>query len=364
MASISEHTSKMGVTTYKVRYRIDGRASSSTFTRRQGAERFGQLVDTLGPARALEVIGLTPGPKYHTGPTVGQAVTRYIDTNSGLSATTRANYRAWLRTAIEPSLGAVKLSALTRDQVAAWVSEQNDGKRQASTIGRNFKLLNAALSAAVARGEIPANPAAGVKLPRTRRRKEPVIVTDQELTLILKALPNPKYRVFIEFLAETGCRFGEAVAVTPADVNTDAGTVHFNKSFSRCGYEDMGYASGTTKTAASERTVRLTPGLLSQLDLSGQWLFTNTDRGQIKSETFRTNVWVPALRRSGIPEHRWPRLHDLRHTLASRLIDKGIPLPAVQKRLGHGSLATTVAIYAHVVGDSEARIVDALAGTV
>jgi integrase len=362
MASISEHTSKAGVTTYKVRYRIDGRASSSTFTTRAGAQRFGQLVDTLGPARALEEIGQTTGPKYHTGLTVSQAVNHYIDSNSGLSATTRAGYRAWLRTAIEPTLGSVKVSALTRDQVAAWVSEQNDGKRQASTIGRNYKLLNAALTAAVARGEIPANPAAGVKLPRTTGRKEPVIVTAHELTLILKALPNPKYRVFVEFLAETGCRFGEAVALTPADVN--ANTVRFNKSFSRCGYEDIGYASGTTKTAASERTVHLTPGLLAQLDLTGQWLFTNTDRGQIKSETFRTNVWYPALKRSGLPGHRWPRLHDLRHTLASRLIDAGIPLPAVQKRLGHGSLATTVAIYAHVVGDSEARIVDALAGLV
>lgn len=55
-----------------------------------------------------------------------------------------------------------------------------------------------------------------------------------------------------------------------------------------------------------------------------------------------------------------PRVHDLRHTHASRLIDAGVPLPVVQRRLGHESITTTVNTYGHIAVDADARAAAAL----
>jgi integrase len=90
-------------------------------------------------------------------------------------------------------------------------------------------------------------------------------------------------------------------------------------------------------------------------------VFTNDTGGAINADSFRKNVWVPAMTKSGLPKHRQPRLQDLRHTHASRLIDTGIPIVAVSKRLGHSNVSITLSTYAHVAWDADERILAALA---
>lgn len=55
-----------------------------------------------------------------------------------------------------------------------------------------------------------------------------------------------------------------------------------------------------------------------------------------------------------------PRVHDLRHTHASRLIEAGVPLPVIQVRLGHESITTTVGTYGHLAVDADLRAVELL----
>jgi hypothetical protein len=78
-------------------------------------------------------------------------------------------------------------------------------------------VLNVALAAAVARGEIQTNPSRkssrlapnGVRLPRTRTKKDPVFLDREEYAVVLKSIPR-YYKTFVEFLADTGCPLGEA----------------------------------------------------------------------------------------------------------------------------------------------------------
>jgi integrase len=97
------------------------------------------------------------------------------------------------------------------------------------------------------------------------------------------------------------------------------------------------------------------PVTLSKLDLSGDWVFTNSGRGRrgntgpVRIHNFNPNVWRPAVvraREAGLVKQ--PRLHDLRHTNASWLIQAGVPLPVIQRHLGHESIQTTVDRYGHV----------------
>jgi integrase len=109
-----------------------------------------------------------------------------------------------------------------------------------------------------------------------------------------------------------------------------------------------GFAVGTTKTEESERTIRVRQELLERLDLSGRYAFMNEDREPVKGDSFRTNQWLLAMERTGLPPHRQPRIHDLRHTHASWQLDVGISLPAIQKRLGHGDVMTTLRVLGRV----------------
>jgi len=55
-----------------------------------------------------------------------------------------------------------------------------------------------------------------------------------------------------------------------------------------------------------------------------------------------------------------PRVHDLRHTHASWLIHEGVPLPIIQRRLGHESIQTTVDTYGHIMPDAAAAAAGAV----
>lgn len=87
-----------------------------------------------------------------------------------------------------------------------------------------------------------------------------------------------------------------------------------------------------------------------------KWVLTNSGRGwrggpndPVRAQNLHTNVLVPALTRAkekGLTKR--PRPHDLRHTNASWLIQAGVPLPVIQRHLGHESIQTTVDRYGHL----------------
>jgi integrase len=357
MASISSYISKGGTETFKVRYRIGGRSGSTTFPTLDEAERFGGMVDDWGAKRALEYISQpTELKRQASGDTVTRCVEKYIELRP--SAATRAVYSVWLRVAITPTLGEFRINKLTREDVQRWVNAQT---HSGATIVRNRRLLSSALKAAVERGEIQVNPATGVKVARTlpNPKRAPLSppLTHDEYGLMVKATA-PRWRLLVEFLGETGCRFGEAAALTPADIHLDAGTVHFHSTYSHLPV--TGYELGVTKTKGSDRVIRVKQSLLERLDLTGEFVFSTVTGARVKDNSFRRFHWRRMLESSGLPEHRYAHPHDLRHAHATWLLDAGLSLPAIQKRLGHADVMTTLRLYGHAATDSEERILEAL----
>jgi len=77
-----------------------------------------------------------------------------------------------------------------------------------------------------------------------------------------------------------------------------------------------------------------------------EWVFVN-DVGQVIDEgNLRGRVFYPALAKTGL---RHIRIHDLRHTFASMLLQNGESLVYVKDQLGHSSIQITVDIYGHLV---------------
>lgn len=363
MPSIQPNPSKRFPDAHKVRYRFpEGRAGATTFDTLDKAARFSRMVDDYGLVKALEMIDQPVEPKrLDTGLTVRQCVERYIEQRS--NSNTRDAYGDRARRHIYPQLGDMRINRLTVEQVQLWLNAQTEAK--GTGLQHRHALLFSALSAAVANGEIRVNPArkaspsnrSGVRIPRTPRAKDPIFLTRDEFDLIHKSM-SFQYKVLVEFLVESGCRFGEAAALTPGDVDFETGKVHIHKTYSKNGKGV--YTIGMTKSVESERTIRVPMRVIEHLDRSGEFLFSTTYGERVKGNSFHQKHWVKALKASGLPKHRFARIHDLRHTHASWLIDAGVSLPAIQKRLGHTDVMTTLRIYGHPATDSEDKILAAL----
>jgi integrase len=326
---------------YAVRFRIDGRQSTVTWPTMAQAEKFRALVDAVGPKRALEASGIGDTVKASSGETVGEYLDAHIASLTGVERKTIAEYNRYAQRDMKP-LRHIPLEALTRADVAAWVNGlEGSGK----TISNKVRFLSGALKQAVKAGKLAANPCEGVRLPRSEQAE--MVFLDKEEYRLLHGCFSEHYKPLVEFLAASGARFSEVAALQPADVNRSEGTARIWRSWKKVPGD--GWELGPPKTRRSVRTIDVPESVLSQLDYSGQWLFTNLAGNPVRVYGFRENVWYPTVKKARAKGlEKQPRIHDLRHTCASWMIAAGVDLVTIQRHLGHESIQTTINTYGHL----------------
>lgn len=342
MASIRRRERKDGTPYWGVNFIEDGRQTSVSFNVEADAGKFKTILESLGPDRAREIANAPKRETLTPSLTVEQWVKHHIDHLTGVQGATIAKYRAYLDNDIGPYLGTVPLRLLSRDDVKAWVNSMDEAEASGKTIKNKANFLSGALNAAIIAKEIPSNPFLGVRLPEWDRR-EKVYLTHEEFQILLDGVTE-YWKPLVRFLVASGCRFGEATALKPADISPTGGTVRIHRAWKDkvkgC------YELGSPKSKASRRTIDVDPEELKALDLSGEWVFTNRDGGPVRMQGFHRRVWTPALERAkenGLTKD--VRIHDLRHTCASWMIHGGIDYMVVQAHLGHESITTTIDTY-------------------
>ena len=87
-------------------------------------------------------------------------------------------------------------------------------------------------------------------------------------------------------------------------------------------------------------------------------LFTSDHGGPIRRTNWRRRVWEPAVRAAGIVPA--PGFHDLRHSAAALAIAAGAHAKAIQARLGHGSIRTTLDLYGSLLPGLDVELADQL----
>src|SRR5207249_6197070 len=87
------------------------------------------------------------------------------------------------------------------------------------------------------------------------------------------------------------------------------------------------------------------------------WVFTSENGTPLTPGNFHSRLWRPLLKKAGL--HHF-RVHDLRHTFASLLIQNGESLAYVKEQMGHHSIQITVDIYGHLVPGGNKAAVDRL----
>lgn len=352
---VSEKTGKVS---YKVRFRYKGKQTSETFDTLKESQRFARWLDALGPQGALNQ--LYEAEQAADVPTLSQVAADHIEHLTGIEDGTRKNYtRLWART-WGPRIGHLQAHTLTRDHIAKAVNEL--GKHYSHKSLENQRgLLSAVVQRAVEEGYLDKNHAKGIRLPRGQEgeRVEMRILTVEEYEQVVENT-REHFRPLVRFLAGTGCRWGEAVALQVGDLNLKHRVngrqqpyVRFRRALKWS--PDGERIVGPTKTKKSNRTVALPIELLDDLAelVAGRpktdVVFTALRGGPVHHRTFWERVWLPAV--TGLEPR--PRIHDLRHTHASWLLAAGVPIHVVQIRLGHESIQTTVDTYGHLLPDAQ-----------
>ena len=155
-----------------------------------------------------------------------------------------------------------------------------------------------------------------------------------------------KSRSFMAFqvLYYTGMRIGELMALTKADVDLDARTVSISKTYSRRNGEDV---ITPPKTPKSNRVIAIPPFLCDELRAYMTTLYglQGGDRIFPFTKYFLEHEMVRGCRLSGVKKIR---LHDLRHSHASLLIEEGFSPLLIAERLGHENVETTLNTYSHL----------------
>ncbi|OBG60436.1 site-specific integrase [Mycobacterium sp. E735] len=355
MASLRRGTRGDGSTYVQVLYRLNGKQSSTSFEDLASATKFQKLVDKFGPAKALVALGVDP---EFSAMTVREWIEHHINHLTGLRKSSLYDYRSYLKNDIDDALGDLPLTSLSKDDIARWMQGLSEKGASGKTIANKHGFLSSALNAAVRAGRIPSNPAAGQRLPSSERQ-EMVCLSQEDFARLLDSI-SEFWRPLVEFLVASGCRWGEATALKPSDIDRANSTVRINRAWKRT-YDRGGYELGPPKSKKSVRTINIPKAVLDKLDYSHEWIFLNKAGRPVRGNGFHERVWKPAVERAwpwvdeegnpitdkSVPILR-PRIHDLRHTCASWLVLAGVPLPVVQHHLGHESINTTISLYAHI----------------
>lgn len=358
MATVVARPRADGSSSYRVMFRTAGRQVGETFHSIEGAEQFVAMVERIGGQAAREVLAARNGRSFgpDAPPLLKDWLTAYIDSRTGITEGTRSDYRTYAKTSINPYLGELPVDAVTRDAVARWVNRLADTGIQGTglsgkTIKNRHAFLSGAMSAAVQAGHRLDNPCHGMRLPRTdHNRREMAILTGVELVKLTAAMPDA-YRPLLILLVGTGMRMGEATALQVGDVNleVDPPTIRVVRAWKHT--DGKGREIGPPKSRRGRRTIWLGDGTAREIRplVEGRpadaLVITNPHGQPVSQQTFH-DVFKRALKAAGIT--RPVRVHDLRHTYASAMLDGGHNFFVVQNVLGHEDPHTTTGTYGHL----------------
>jgi integrase len=267
---------------------------------------------------------------------------------------------AW-RLRVKPRWGKVALGDIRPTAVQHWIAELSRGTDDAKPVGasvvqRTHYVLSSILSDAVRDNLLAKNPAAGIRLPQTSR-KRPLYLTHSQVSALAAAAGQ--YEGLVLLLAYTGLRWGEAVGLRVHDLDM----LRRRATIAENAVQSGGKIHVGTPKAHKQRTVPLPAFLLTYLarQCEGKGrddlLFPGDDGTHLRRPHPVSGWFAKAVTASGIP-HATP--HDLRHTAASLAVSAGANVKAVQKMLGHASAAMTLDVYADLFSDDLEAVATAL----
>ena len=263
-----------------------------------------------------------------------------------------------IRTKLLPYFGGLKMCKITPQQIIKWQNELINFKDEHGTPYSPVYLktvqnqLSAIFNHAVRYYNLKENPCAKAGSMGKKKNREMLFWTkDEYLKFADVIMDKPLSFYAFEMLYWCGIREGELLALTPADFDFDRLTVTISKSYQRLNGQDL---ITTPKTEKSNRTITMPEFLADEMRdyITSLYKIGDGDRIFPITKSYLQKEMERGSKAAGVKKIR---IHDLRHSHVSLLIDMGFSALAIADRVGHESIDITYS-YAHLFPTKQAEM--------
>jgi integrase len=290
---------------------------------------------------------------------------------------TADGYEGVVEQYLRPRFGNHALDQIKRDDIKTMINELIAKELSRNTVRNALCVIRGIFNEAIEAGIVEVNPAARLgRFTRTAKTAEVkgISLTPVEAEQFLQAAKEicPEYHPLFLMALRSGLRRGELVAVQWGDIQFGKDEQDPNR-FIRVEHNYVRREHTTTKSKKSRRVdmsrelrrvlielrdKRLLESFLKgKDDISGELVFLSPDGSILDPDNLYHRYFQPVLTKAGL---RKIRLHDLRHTFGSLLIQSGASIVYVKEQMGHSSIQVTVDIYGHLIPGANVSYVDRL----
>ncbi len=288
------------------------------------------------------------------------------------TANTYASYRNTIQHHINPILGKVYITELSRLQIKNMYTAIAEYSHKIASFAKT--IMNTSMRYAVSKGKLSDNPALDVPLPKavktnayhTRAIKEKNTLNLEQIVILIEASKNTGIYMQVLFATLMGLRRGEINGLKYSDIDFVRQKLHVSRQLGRAANcDDVKFAPKTItkqeiklKTESSDRVLDIPDFLFKEILKARKQYEKNRNRrkkefqdldyiccstyGRPRSMEYNQQPFKKLLRDNGLPNIRW---HDLRHSYATLLLKNDFNLKAISKILGHSKEIVTADNY-------------------
>jgi integrase len=317
-------------------------------TKREAQVRCAELIATVNKGNYIE-------PSKTTVADFVRARIDQWEAAGEISARSAQRYRQLLKHQIAPYLGPQTPRKLRPLDIEAWHTSLRDSVAS-RTIGHAHRVLSKALKDAAKNDIVTRVVTKEQPAPKVEGGEKAIV---RDVPALVAALKDWRHHAVAMVALFSGLRLGEALALRWNNVDLDRKIIHVREALEQTG--QFGVRFKAPKSKAGTRDITL-PDILvealrehrkAQLELRLQLgigklpddalLFASINGRPLPPVRVSTS-WGEFAQSIGMPEVTF---HSLRHTHASQLIDAGVDIATISKRLGHATPGITLSVYAH-----------------
>ena len=281
----------------------------------------------------------------------------YADMETRLREHTMRTKKYIVELKILPYFGNKRVNDITAADIRQWQNELIKMGYSPTYLKTINNQLSAIFNYAVRYYGLKSNPCAKAGSMGKSKAEEMDFWTGEEFRKFIDSVMNKRlsYMAFMT-LYWTGMRLGELLALNPKDVDLEKRTISITKSYQRLGKKDV---ITPPKTPKSKRVITIPEFLAADIKdyMDSLYDLQEDDRLFPITKYYLEHEMQRGIKESGVKRIR---VHDLRHSHASMLIELGFSPLEIANRLGHEKVETTLNTYAHLYPNKQTKLAERL----
>lgn len=258
---------------------------------------------------------------------------------------------------ILPYFGNKRVNDITAADIRQWQNELIKMGYSPTYLKTINNQLSAIFNYAVRYYDLKSNPCVKAGSMGKSKAEEMDFWTGEEFRKFIDSVMNKRlsYMAFMT-LYWTGMRMGELLALNPKDIDLEKRTISITKSYQRLGKKDV---ITPPKTPKSKRVITIPEFLAADIKdyMDSLYDLQENDRLFLITKYYLEHEMQRGIKESGVKRIR---VHDLRHSHASMLIELGFSPLEIANRLGHEKVETTLNTYAHLYPNKQTKLAERL----